>query len=144
MLEDAIRLQVMKNLGSNEGSMLLEYIKKNKENIFYFTRIPLYNMHIRMDVLCIDNIQMKFPISILGDLDKLRKHLRTLQGHSGKIIEIKENLNFEALGQIIADIYYFPQEYPNIPITQYSILCRYDDDCIEKVCSRHGISVIKL
>jgi hypothetical protein len=143
MVEDALKIQVVKNLGSLEGTILLKYINLSEGN-YYYTRIPLCENHFRIDVLCIENINIKFPISVLGDLDKLQKHLKSLRGYSGRIIEIKEKLNFEALGQIMTDIFYFPQEYPNIPIKQYSILCKYNDDCIERICTRHGISVITI
>lgn len=143
-IENAFEIAIKKNLGAKEASILFDFVK---EEIFvgdYYTRVPICKNHIRMDVVCIEGPKTTLPISVYGKLGELRKYLSSLRSVNAWVLEIKEMSNFEALGQILVDKYYFPREYPNISTECFGILCRSSDQAIEKVCKNFGIEVFEV
>jgi len=86
----------------------------------------------------------KYPISVYGNLQNLKKRLLKLKGAFAWVIEIKERLNFEVLGQILIDKYYFPMEYPDIRVKGYGILCEEKDEIIEAVFKHHAVQIFKV
>lgn len=143
-LEEAFKSTIRRNLGEVEASILFDFVEKEIFVGEFFTRVPICKNHIRLDVLCIEGPKTNMPISILGKTDELRKILRSNRTENAWVLEIKKKLNFEALGQILVDKYYFPREYPNILVQCFGILCRENDKCVEQVCRSYGITVFEM
>ena len=143
-LEEAFKATIKRNLGAIEASILFDFVEKEIFVGEYFTRVPICKNHVRLDVLCIEGTKTEMPISILGKMDKLRKLLRSNRTENAWILEIKKELNFEALGQILVDKYYFPREYPTISVQCFGILCRSNDEWLEQVCRSYGIRVFEI
>jgi len=133
-----------RNLGKKEAEILIEFVRYDVLKGYFSTRVPIFGGHIRIDVVCVLGEKPKYPISVEGRLEILRKLLRKLRGVSAWVIEIKDKLNFEALGQILTDNYYFPIEYPNIRVEGYGILCTETDEALEAVCKHHGVKIFNI
>lgn len=143
-LEEAFKSTIKRNLGDREAAILFDFVEQDVFIGEYFTRVPLCENHFRIDVLCVEGPKTKLPISICGNLTELRKLLHGTRPRRAWVLEIKETLNFEAIGQILVDKYYFPREYPNIPIQCFGILCRSTDKALEDVCKSHGIKMFEI
>jgi hypothetical protein len=143
-IDKAFKAATINNLGVIEASILFDFVDKDILSGEYYTRVPICNNHIRMDVVCIKGSKINIPISTYGKLEELKRYLNTLRGIMAWVLEIKEQLNFEALGQIIVDKHYFSREYPNISVEVYGILCRSNDKVLETVCKNFGISVFEI
>jgi len=87
--------------------------------------------------------KLRYPISVYGNLESLKRRLLRLRGVSACVIEIKPVLNYEALGQILTDKCYFPEEYPNVRVEGYAILCNEKDEVIEAACRRQEVRVFR-
>ncbi len=57
------------------------------------------------------------------------------------ILEGKENLNFEAIGQILTYKYMVEKDYPWLGKLKIGIVCMYGDEKLERVCKELGIEV---
>ena len=144
LLKHAHLNALKRNLGQEEAEVLIEFVNTNLLRGYFYTRVPLCAGHVRIDVVCVLGEKPKYPVSVYGNLQNLRRRLLRLRGVSAWVIEIKKELNFEALGQILVDKYYFPKEYPDIRVEGYGILCEEEDEIIEIVCKYHGVQVFKV
>lgn len=64
-------------------------------------------------------------------------------GHTCWLIEVKTVLNCEAIGQVLSYRYLFAQEYPQLPIKGFAIVCSQGDPDLEPICEELGINVLK-
>lgn len=143
LLEHAYCDALKKSLGNKESEILLDFVNAEVLEGQFYTRVPICSGHIRIDAACIEGEKELYPISVYGNLAQLRKLLLNLGNVSAWVFEIKEMLNFELLGQILTDMYYFARDYPNINVKGYGILCERTDKALETVCRHHGVRVFK-
>jgi len=144
ILKKAYVNALRRNLGEKEAKILMDFVETNTLEGEFYTRVPLCDGHIRIDALCVEGVKSQYPISVYGKLKQLRRLLLKSRRASAWVLEIKEKLNFEALGQILVDMYYFPKEYSNIAVKGYGILCEESDEALEAVCKHHRVKVFKI
>lgn len=67
-----------------------------------------------------------------------------LIGTSVWLVELKQVLSFEALGQILGYRYWFNRNYPNVQISRCIVGCTRTDSVIEEVCTQYRIETVVL
>lgn len=70
--------------------------------------------------------------------------LERLKGKRVWILEVKERLNEEAIGQILRDEYHFTQDNPEIIIEGKGIVCHLTDELLEPVCNNLKIRIFRI
>jgi len=73
-------------------------------------------------------------------MDKLTK---CAIGHPCWLVEVKRNLNCEAIGQVMSYRRMFAIDYPQLPIKASAIVCGEGDADLEPICEELGIYVLK-
>jgi len=107
LLKQAHLYALKRNLGPKEADILIKFANTNVLQGYFYTQVPICEGHIRIDVVCVLGEKPVYPISVDRNLQNIRKRLLKLRGVSAWVIEIKEELNFEAVGQIFIDNYCF-------------------------------------
>ena len=57
------------------------------------------------------------------------------------ILEVKKELNAEALGQILIYEYWFKKDNPNIHVKGKGIICERRTELIEEVCRKYNVKI---
>jgi hypothetical protein len=63
---------------------------------------------------------------------------------SNWVIEIKESLNYEAIGQVLIYKDLLEEDYPWLGSLNMGIACLYGDERLEPTCEKYGIRIFKL
>jgi len=63
---------------------------------------------------------------------------------SNWVIEIKERLNYEAIGQVLVYKDLLEEDYPWLGSLKMGIACLYGDNRLEPTCEKYGIEVFAL
>jgi len=136
-----------RNLGKKEANLLIQFVEKQILKGHFLIQVPICGGRFRIDATCIKSKSFKFPfpITIYRRLKGLSRILSSLdKGTSVWVLEIKDKLNFEVLGQILVDMYYFPREYPNLKVEGYGIICDVSDKYMETVLKQYKVHVFEI
>jgi len=102
---------------------------------------------MRIDAICVEGDPPRFltledRIPTARDSNVWTRVLRsTLQGRSVWILEVKRELNAEALGQILIYEYWFKKDNPDIHVKGKGIICERRTRLIEEVCRKYSVKV---
>jgi hypothetical protein len=97
-----------------------------------------------VDVVFVEGLEPDIEPRILPSrwwkalLDVMREKMKKVI-----LIEVKEELNYEAIGQIIVYRHVFPKVW-GFPVLGSAIVCRVSNKTLEGVCSLNGIHVFKV
>ena len=78
------------------------------------------------------------------DLPYMRTIAKQLRGNRVWLVEIKEYLNAQALGQVLIYAYHFAQDYPEMTLGRFLVGCVRTDPVVEEVSTMLGIETIVL
>ena len=99
---------------------------------------------VELNLICKD---MFWMAEITGDKHKLNllKYIDCvcIVKSSAWVIEAKERLNYEAVGQVNVLSYLFSRDYPQFSIKK-AIVCERTDPLIESFCKEFNIAVFHL
>ena len=67
-----------------------------------------------------------------------------LAGKRVWVVELKEHLSSEALGQVLVYQHHFSRTYPELPVVRSLVACLRSDPVVEEVCRYTGIETVVL
>ena len=65
-----------------------------------------------------------------------------LEGKKVWLVELKDTLTSEALGQVLVYRYHFMQTYPRIQICRSIVACSRTDSVVEEVCAKFSVETV--
>lgn len=69
---------------------------------------------------------------------------RQLVGKNVWLVELKQDLSYSALGQVLVYKHHFTRNHPEVPVSRCIIACTRTDSVIEEVCTEFGIETVEL
>ncbi len=69
---------------------------------------------------------------------------KQLVGRNVWILELKQDLSFDAVGQVLVYNYHFTRSHPDVGVSRRIMACRRTDPVIEEACTEFGIETVAL
>ena len=95
-----------------------------------------------VDLICVEGIYEKKPMRF--DFRYEDFILKEIKHRWVWLLEAKQELNAEVIGQILIDKYIFPEDYPQLHVKGSGIICGKADEILKDVCKRLGIKVFEV
>jgi len=95
-----------------------------------------------VDLICVEGIYENKPMRF--DFRYEDFILKEIKHRWVWLIEAKQELNAEAIGQILIDKHIFPEDYPQLRVKGLCIICERADEILKDVCERLGIKVFEV
>jgi len=96
----------------------------------------------RIDLVCVEGVYGRKPMRFDFRFEEFI--LREARGKPVWLLEVKRELNAEAIGQILIAKYLFPEDYPELHVKGLGIVCEITDEILEDICRKLGIHVFKI
>jgi len=139
---------------SKETELINAFINKGVVKGWFIGEVPIGRKRLKqkgienqrgkfyIDLVCIEGIYERKPMKFNPRYEDFI--LKEIEHKWVWLLEAKQELNAEVIGQILIDKYIFPEDYPQLHIRGLGIICETADEMLRDVCKRLGIVVFQI
>jgi len=132
-------------MNPEEKEILKRFINTGKIKGTYFIDIGAGGIEAEpfiADVVCVEGLEEELEPRILRS-KWWHKLKNKIEGRYVWVFEVKKELNFEAIGQILVYSYYIPLRW-NVLLKGKAIICDKTNKSLEEVCKKLSINVFEV
>jgi len=136
-----------------EAELIDAFINKGIIKGWFLREVPIGRKRLRqmgieyrmgkfyVDLVCVEGIYDKKPMRFDTRYEEFI--LKETKHKLVWLLEAKQELNAEVIGQILIDKHIFPEDYPQLHVKGLGIICERADEMLKDVCKRLGIQVFQ-